>query len=231
MFKFTSIFIRIFLSIGLFCGGHNSFWELNFGKCGICGDAFESKQPRPHEVGGKFVTKPPTIVQTYEQGDIIDVVVNLTANHGGFFIFQLCPVDNPEKEATEDCLNDHNLEIVRKSPKINLNLIETNLNNSNSLEDLEDSKDNSYESYDSLEINNEIDFNLDTKLIKTVKRFNLFNPVDLDDHSYDKFKYNVPMESPRSYNIKVKLPNEINCKRCVFRWIYVSNRKLIDFKL
>lgn len=29
-------------------------WLHNGGKCGICGDAYHLKQPRPHETGGEF---------------------------------------------------------------------------------------------------------------------------------------------------------------------------------
>ena len=233
------------------------------------------------------MTRPPTITATYEQGDIIDVMVNLTANHGGFFVFQLCSADDSLREVDEDCLNDNNLRIVREGSEV-ANSIEANLNvlrrrdikeerrekqreernetaKRNHIDDialLTNQTDASYESYDgpaSLEaigestntesnktetgkensgeingeidseidgeIGNEIDLQTDTNLtmpIRTVRRYNLFNPVDLDDHSYDAFKYQVPFESPRSYTFKVKLPNEISCERCVLRWIYVS---------
>lgn len=261
------------------------------------------------------MTRPPTITATYEQGDIIDVMVNLTANHGGFFVFQLCPADDPLQEVDEDCLNDNNLEIVREQPVEDsvANSIETNLgvlkraernesemngernrskavndqrNESQAINgeqnetkttngernrnkttndqrnDIDDSSlltnltDSSYESFDSLEaigelnntgntgdlvndefgnvgqgsgeVGNEIDLQSNTSLlIKTVRRYNLFNPVDLDDHTYDRFKFPVPFESPRSYTIKVKLSNEISCERCVLRWIYVGVCRLV----
>lgn len=38
----------------LFCGGYAVQWEHNNGKCGICGDAYHLKSPRPHEAGGEF---------------------------------------------------------------------------------------------------------------------------------------------------------------------------------
>lgn len=38
----------------LFCGGYAVQWEQNSGKCGVCGDAYHVKTPRPHEAGGEF---------------------------------------------------------------------------------------------------------------------------------------------------------------------------------
>jgi len=38
----------------LFCGGYAVQWERNGGRCGVCGDAFHLKAPRPHEAGGEF---------------------------------------------------------------------------------------------------------------------------------------------------------------------------------
>lgn len=201
------------------------------------------------------MTRPPTITATYEQGDIIDVMVNLTANHGGFFVFQLCTADDPLREVDEECLNGRNLQIVREQPADDsaANSIEANLNvlaiaerneseaakdERNRIDDsalLTNLTEESYESFDSLEatgeasngeldngeLGNEIDLHLNTSLL-IKSRYNLFNPVDLDDHTYDRFKFQVPFESPRSYAIKVKLSNEISCERCVLRWIYVG---------
>lgn len=243
----------------------------------------------PNIEKGRYVNKPPTITASYEQGDIIDVTVNLTANHGGFFVFQLCPADDASREVDEDCLNDNNLQIVPSADGQAANSIEEiNLNSLNGLPKREERNESevgnhlddgalltnltedSYESYDgwngweaanetnNAEMDNKIDHPSDnpinnqtdnqmnnpvdnptnnqignqidehysepksTLLIRTVKRYNLFNPVDLDDHSYDQFKYQVPFEAARSYTIKVKLPNEVSCERCVLRWIYVS---------
>lgn len=38
----------------LFCGGFAVQWQQNSGKCGVCGDAYHLKSPRPHEAGGEF---------------------------------------------------------------------------------------------------------------------------------------------------------------------------------
>lgn len=96
----------------------------------------------------------------------------------------------------------------------------------------ENDLDNELASYDSYEFYSSgdsqerdmdrADNRIDIELISDQKRDNLFNPVDLNDHTYDKYKFDVPFENPKSYTIQVKLPNEINCSRCVFRWIYVT---------
>lgn len=38
----------------LFCGGFAVQWEQNSGKCGVCGDPYHLKSPRPHEAGGAY---------------------------------------------------------------------------------------------------------------------------------------------------------------------------------
>ena len=38
----------------LFCGGYAVQWEQNEGQCGVCGDAYHLKTPRPHEAGGEY---------------------------------------------------------------------------------------------------------------------------------------------------------------------------------
>ena len=102
-------------------------------------------------------------------------------------------------------------------------------------DDLDRSSDNelneyvNYQFYDDSQERENFDQNenrIDAIQIKINNRDNLFNPVDLNDHTYDKFKFLVPFENPKSYEIKVKLPNDISCRRCVFRWIYVTGNKI-----
>ena len=82
---------------------------MNGGKCGICGDAYNSEKPLANEAGGTFATG--VIVRTYHQGQVFSVAVKITANHLGFFIFKLCPNNNVTKEATQECLDDHVLTV------------------------------------------------------------------------------------------------------------------------
>ena len=76
-------------------------YDVNGGKCGVCGDPWNG--PRENEVGGKYANG--IIVRKYEPGQVIRVVVDLTANHKGWFEFRVCPNDNPSKPITQECLD------------------------------------------------------------------------------------------------------------------------------
>ncbi|GFO23683.1 hypothetical protein PoB_005018800 [Plakobranchus ocellatus] len=84
----------------LFCGGVGVQYGVNGGKCGVCGDPWNSK--REHEAGGKYANG--VIVRKYAVGQVINATVELTANHKGFFEFHLCPTDNPFKKVSHMCL-------------------------------------------------------------------------------------------------------------------------------
>jgi len=93
-----------------FCGGYTIQWTANDGKCGLCGDSWH-QEPRDHEVGGKFYTG--ILAATYQQGQIIDIVIDLVTNHKGFFEFRVCPNENYNKtEVTQECLDENLLQIV-----------------------------------------------------------------------------------------------------------------------
>ncbi|XP_043282677.1 uncharacterized protein [Venturia canescens] len=87
----------------LYCGGYSVQWSQNDGKCGLCGDAYHLKDPRPHEAGGMYAKG--TIVRHYVAGQDIDIEVELTANHQGRFELHICPNNNPAREATQECLD------------------------------------------------------------------------------------------------------------------------------
>lgn len=109
----------------LFCGGYASIfkilfyrkqinvnnvvvqWEQNDGKCGLCGDPFHVKEPRPHEAGGLYAKG--IISRHYSVGQEIDIEVELTANHYGRFEIFLCPNNNPNQGATQECFNRYPL--------------------------------------------------------------------------------------------------------------------------
>lgn len=44
-------------------------WVENKGQCGVCGDAYHLKEPRPHEAGGEYAKG--TIVKHYTVGQVI----------------------------------------------------------------------------------------------------------------------------------------------------------------
>nr|KAG5691648.1 hypothetical protein BaRGS_022923 [Batillaria attramentaria] len=93
----------------LFCGGAKRQWKVNGGKCGICGDPYDTPDPKPNEAGGMYATG--IIVRTYHQADVINVTVKITASHGGYFMFKLCPNNDVTKEATQECLDRHVLQV------------------------------------------------------------------------------------------------------------------------
>ena len=52
-------------------------WERYNGKCGLCGDPYPG--PRENEPGGKYANG--IITRKYQEGQVIEVYVQLTANH------------------------------------------------------------------------------------------------------------------------------------------------------
>ncbi|XP_070186156.1 uncharacterized protein [Littorina saxatilis] len=91
----------------LFCGGFNTQWAKYGGKCGVCGDPWPG--PRDNEPGGKYANG--IITKKYAEGQVIEVYVQLTANHKGYFEFRLCKHDNPLTNITHACL-DQNLLVL-----------------------------------------------------------------------------------------------------------------------
>lgn len=83
-------------------------YEQNNGKCGVCGDPWNGS--RPNEPPGKFANG--IIVRKYSPGEIITVVIELTANHKGWMEFKLCPNDDWRKRVTQECLDSHVLALA-----------------------------------------------------------------------------------------------------------------------
>ncbi|XP_063929820.1 uncharacterized protein LOC135142089 [Zophobas morio] len=92
----------------LYCGGFTRQWVKNEGKCGVCGDAWDVKTPRPHEFGGTYGQG--LIVRKYGVGSAITIRVELTANHFGYFTFAICP---NYKTTTQECLDKHILQLAK----------------------------------------------------------------------------------------------------------------------
>ena len=88
----------------LFCGGFDVQWSKNKGNCGICGDNWSQGSPRDHENGGLYGQG--VIMKAYTRGSTIDVGVLLTANHDGYFIFDICDRKFGE---TEECFQKHRI--------------------------------------------------------------------------------------------------------------------------
>ncbi|GIY67667.1 hypothetical protein CDAR_109521, partial [Caerostris darwini] len=98
---------------GLYCGGMRTQWKVNGGKCGVCGDPWHLEVPRPNENGGKYGNG--IIVRTYKRGQIIPAIVDITANHRGYFEFRICANKNRKKEVTQDCLDQNVLTIINST--------------------------------------------------------------------------------------------------------------------
>ncbi|XP_065934373.1 uncharacterized protein [Magallana gigas] len=71
------------------CGGVQSQWKNNNGKCGLCGDPWN--KPRDHEFGGKYFTN--HISSTYQKGSVINLTVFTNLNPSGWMEFRLLPYD------------------------------------------------------------------------------------------------------------------------------------------
>ncbi|CAG9835450.1 unnamed protein product [Diabrotica balteata] len=93
----------------IFCGGAYVQNELNDGNCGVCGDAYTDPHPQENENTGKYGQG--IIAATYEAGSVIDVQIQLTANHLGNFTYSLCQLEDPNApEPGEFCFEDLLLE-------------------------------------------------------------------------------------------------------------------------
>lgn len=92
----------------IYCGGFATQWQRNGGKCGPCGDPWHMPQPRDNEGGGKYGRG--VIVKKYKHSSRIQLGVELTANHMGFFEFRLCPHNRPSKPVTNECLDKYVLQ-------------------------------------------------------------------------------------------------------------------------
>lgn len=88
-----------------FCGGYNVQWNQNGGKCGLCGDKYGDATPRQHELGGTFGQG--VIVKAYTQGSLINVNVDITSNHRGYFYFKICNLD--DQNESEACFERYTL--------------------------------------------------------------------------------------------------------------------------
>jgi len=95
----------------LYCGGFAVHWLQNNGKCGVCGDAWN--KPHLHETGGVYANG--LLGRQYSPGQVIDVDIELSANHQGYFELSLCPLsDNAEKES-QACFDRYPLNLEGSS--------------------------------------------------------------------------------------------------------------------
>lgn len=76
---------------------------------GFCGDTFTDPTPRQHESGGTFGRYPTlgdaAISACYPPGANIDIGIEITANHGGVFSYELC-VPGAGNNEDESCFEN-----------------------------------------------------------------------------------------------------------------------------
>ena len=110
-----------------FCGGREYQIEQG-GKCGICGDPWLAN-PKDHEApGGKYLINwylsknshdfsinvdffdigkyaNGIITNTYEEGQEVEVRIQITANHLGYFQFKLCANNDVSADKDQSCFD------------------------------------------------------------------------------------------------------------------------------
>ena len=59
---------------------------------GLCGDPFEGRAP------SNFVNMPCTAQETYQEGGIMSMQIDVAANHGGFWEVSICDSENISQE-------------------------------------------------------------------------------------------------------------------------------------
>ncbi|XP_076068222.1 uncharacterized protein LOC143040732 [Oratosquilla oratoria] len=92
------------------CGGFGSQWDQHGGKCGPCGDDYGLKRPRPNEAGGKYGNG--ILTGNFTRGQVVDIEIVITTNHGGTFEFKLCPTNDPTVMSDQSCLDQHPLQLA-----------------------------------------------------------------------------------------------------------------------
>ena len=60
-------------------------------ECAVCGDKADLPTPRPHEIGGQFGGG--SLVRTYNQGDLMPLVIQFTRERAFVNTIRICPVN------------------------------------------------------------------------------------------------------------------------------------------
>merc|ERR1712227_59083 len=92
------------------CGGFGRQWNQNKGFCGLCGDAYDDPQPRANELGGQYGLG--VISANLTSGQEVEMEVELTVYHKGYFQFRLCPHNRKDRPVAQTCLDKHLLSLA-----------------------------------------------------------------------------------------------------------------------
>ncbi|XP_070178852.1 uncharacterized protein [Littorina saxatilis] len=103
----------------LYCGAIAHQWDVNGGKCGVCGDPWD-ETPRSYEhPDGRYVKGVDPVNKVYAMGQTVEVIIRQTTGHRGYHIFRLCNRDNLDSpDATEDCLQQNVLHLENGATKV-----------------------------------------------------------------------------------------------------------------
>jgi len=91
------------------CGMIKQQWDEEH-NCGVCGDPLDAEVKQHEPPSGKFATG--TIGKVYESGQEVEVTIDITANHKGFFEFRLCANDEPMAVVNQTCFDEHMLPVL-----------------------------------------------------------------------------------------------------------------------
>ena len=83
-------------------------WTTNGGLCGVCGDPYDGA--RDHEMGGRYAAG--VVSRHYGTGEVIDVTIEVTANHRGWMQLRVCADDTLANPAVQACLDQHVLPLA-----------------------------------------------------------------------------------------------------------------------
>ncbi len=74
------------------------------------------QNPRDHEPGGEYATG--IIGKTYFEGEEINITIDITANHYGYFEFRLCKNDEYMKKVEKECFDENLLLIYNNNEDV-----------------------------------------------------------------------------------------------------------------
>jgi hypothetical protein len=113
----TKVIVSFFTYLDFFLQNQ---WGRNGGRCGVCGDPYQQK-PRENEAGGKYATGIISKCYPYNSsGQTVNVKVELTVNHRGYFEFRLCEHNDTSTPITQSCLDENLLRFPDNTTRYNV---------------------------------------------------------------------------------------------------------------
>ncbi|KAJ8674245.1 hypothetical protein QAD02_005507 [Eretmocerus hayati] len=204
----------------LYCGGvHQDKDRPWTNDCGVCGDSYNTIQPRPNENGGLYGTG--IIVRRYRRGQRIKVLLDLTASHKGFFEFSVCPLQGAKDIETEQCFKQYPLKFTGRSSVAKTTCITSQIFLKEKIwkSTLNDIHRVRKVSKSSIESNSILDSN-QMKITQDESQDLLSPGVKASANEARDFR--VPVNGTGKYIIELILPQGLSCKQCSLRWEYTG---------